>query len=229
MPNPAPATSISKTRRRRPLPATFTLALVVSALSIGAIEAVSQDNDPSREIDLIATLLELGPGDNIADVGADDGRYAIPLAQRVGPDGSVYASEITDRQVEEIRDAAAAAALDNVVAIRATDEASNLPEGCCDGIMLRVVFHHLAEPAVQLGQFKAALRPDGHLLIIENRPQSGSNAPGVPENRSGMGIDRDIVVDEVTAGGFELVRELDDWPSGRYGGHYALLFRHAER
>lgn len=185
------------------------------------------DRDIDREIELVVDLLGLRPGDSVADVGADDGLYSVRLAEHVGEAGHVHANEITDRQVDEIRAAADRAGLENITAIRATDERSGLPAECCDGIVLRVVYHHLARPEAMLRQFDAALRDGGRLLIIENPPQRGPNAPGVPENRSGMGIDRDIVFEEITGAGFELVRELDDWPSGRYGGHYALLFRKA--
>lgn len=223
--------------RPRPSSGPSRLLLVALLLTLGPAwmaaptRAAPQRHDHGRgidrEIELIVELLDLRPGESVADVGADDGLYSARLGEHVGETGHVYANEITDLQVDEIRDAAVRAGLENVTAIRATDERSGLPAGCCDGIVLRVVYHHLARPEAMLRQFDTALRDGGRLLIIENRPQRGPDAPGVPDNRSGMGIDRDIVFEEITGAGFELIRELDDWPSGRYGGHYALLFSKA--
>jgi predicted methyltransferase len=58
----------------------------------------------------------------------------------------------------------------------------------------------------------ASLRPGGLIAIIEfPRRSTGSE--------HGMGVEG--LMDEVTAAGFELVREVEDWP----GRDYCLLFR----
>jgi predicted methyltransferase len=74
--------------------------------------------------------------------------------------------------------------------------------------------------------FFRALKPGGVLLILEGDPQPrGRNAPGVPANRAGMGIDQQIVMDELTAVGFEFVRRVPDW----VGSDYALVFCKPQR
>ena len=70
--------------------------------------------------------------------------------------------------------------------------------------------------------FFRSLKPGGMLLIMEGDPQPGrSNAKGVPANRAGMGIDPQIVIDELSAAGFVFDRRVPDW----VGSDYALLFR----
>ena len=136
------------------------LVFVLQTTLIAAAVA-PQRGDLAEEVQLMSELLELEPGYRVADVGADDGLYASRFAPLVGSEGHVFASEISDRQVDEIRATARDRGLQNLTAIRATNTESGLPAGCCDGIMLRVVFHHLAEPAAMLAQFYAALEPGG--------------------------------------------------------------------
>ena len=129
----------------------------------------------------------------------------------------------------------------NVSVALATPDDVGLPAGCCDAIMLRTSYHHIQKPFVALRQFERALKPGGRLLIIENHPQGGQDAEGVPENRAGMGIDGRIVLDEVKVAlgwepvpqdvldeisatmGWEPVR-MDEWPMTRFGAQYAFLF-----
>jgi hypothetical protein len=50
----------------------------------------------------------------------------------------------------------------------------------------------------------------------------------VPENRNGHGVTADIVVGEITAGGFELVQRVDDWPGRGPLGSYCAVFRRSK-
>jgi len=177
----------SPVRPAAPLGRLFMIALVSASLASWlATSATAEapqrhrhEQSVDREIELIVDLLGLQPGDSVADVGADDGLYAVRLAERLGETAHVYANEISNEKVDEIRDSAVRAGVEErVTAIRATDDRSGLPADCCEGIFLRVVYHHLAEPEAMLRQFDAALRDGGRLLIIENPPQRGPNAPG---------------------------------------------------
>lgn len=39
---------------------------------------------------------------------------------------------------------------------------------------------------------------------------------GVPANRRGHGVPREVVVQELKQAGFEIEAELPDWPGGQY-------------
>lgn len=194
-------------------PRLLALVLVVLGVGVGAAWLGLQAFERA-ESDRIATLLDLGPGKVVADVGAGDGEYAVAMAKRVGPSGRVYATEVSRSQLDGIRKAAERAGLANVVVVEAGDEETGLPPGCCDAIYLRHVYHHLVTPAPILAGLKAALRPGGTLAIIDFEPWRGSSAPDrVARSRDGHGISRDLVAEELRAGGFE-VEAPRDW-SGR--------------
>ena len=165
-----------------------------------------------REKDLIAEVLDLGAGAVVADVGGGDGQWTLDLAARVGPQGHVFSTEVDQRQLQRIRDAVEDAGLDNVTVIEGAESRSGLDEGCCDAILLRHVYHHFTDPEGMKRSLLASLRPGGLIAIIEFPQRSVGG-------EHGMGAED--LMDDVTAAGFELVREVEDWP----GRDYCILFR----
>ena len=173
--------------------------------------------DDEAEVERLADVLEIQPGDAVADVGAGDGWLSIEVAALVGESGRVFATELSADRRDAIRTAVAAAGLDNVTVVEAGEQETNLPPGCCDAIFMRRVYHHLTDPAATNASLHAALKPGGRLAIVELE-FSGFLRPlrGWPH-----WTDDAQVVAEVAAAGLTHVETLD-WP---LGAHYAALFR----
>ena len=173
--------------------------------------------DDEAEVERLAEVLEIQPGDAVADVGAGDGWLSIEIAALVGESGQVFATELSANRRDAIRTAVAAAGLDNVTVVEAGEHETNLPPSCCDAIFLRRVYHHLTDPAATNASLHAALKPGGRLAIVELE-FNGFLRPlrGWPH-----WTDDAQVVTEVTAAGLTHVETLD-WP---LGAHYAALFR----
>jgi SAM-dependent methyltransferase len=182
----------------------------------------------SQETDRLAEILALAPTSRVADVGAGSGAFALELARRVVPRGHVFATEIEEDAVTEIRSDASAAALENVTVIRAAEESSNLPTACCDAVFLRGVYHHITKPAETNRSLRDALRPHGRLGIIEFVPSwflsTFFPVRGVPANRGGHGVAPSVVVSEMQQAGLRLIDRLDEWT----GGQYCLVFQKLE-
>lgn len=187
--------------------------------------AVARRNPGGNEVELIAEALALEPGMVLAEVGAGNGRFSVRLADYVGPAGRVYANELGDRRIRGIEQMIAQSGVENVIAVEGAVDDTNLPEGEIDALTMRMVYHMMTDPEPMNRSFFRALKPGGTMLIIDGYPKNGRNAPGVPANRSGMGIDPDITIDEVTSAGFEFVRLIEQWPNVGY----ALVFRKPAR
>ena len=176
----------------------------------------------AREIELAIDALGLKAGDTVAEIGAGDARFSFRFADVVGAAGRVYVNELGADRVRRITERAAERKLGNVTAVEGTVDSTHLPDDCCDAMVMRHVYHMLTAPQPMADSFLRSLKPGGVLLIMEGDPQRGRpNAPGVPANRAGMGIDPQIVIDELTAAGFVFDRRVADWA----GSDYALLFR----
>ena len=172
------------------------------------------DGGGTAEAERLAELLRLRDGMTVAEIGAGTGWLSVQTAARVGPSGHVYATELNPARLDQIRASVAEAGLTNVTVLDAGESSSNLPPGCCDAVYMRRVYHHLSDPAAITGDLGLALRPGGRLVIIE------FGASGLFGRLTGMGIDQEELVRQVTAAGFTRVT-TDDWPGS---GHYVAVF-----
>jgi SAM-dependent methyltransferase len=177
--------------------------------------------DPHAEITRLAELMQWKPGTIVADIGAGDGSYTFVAAEIVGPSGHVYATEIDQAKLKELRAQVDKRKLSNVTVIESAADDTKLADDCCDAIFLRRVYHHITHPAEFDRSLVRSLRPGARLAIIEFPPGANSELPeGVPKNRGGHGIPQKIMVDELTSAGLQVEKTISDW-SGR---DYCVIF-----
>jgi ubiquinone/menaquinone biosynthesis C-methylase UbiE len=196
------------------------IALFCTTLA-GTVTLRRANADADDEIKRLAAVMEWTPGTIVADIGAGDGKYAFAAAELVGPSGKVFATEIDQDKLAKLRSEVTKRHLANVTVLESKDADTNLPAKCCDAIFLRRVYHHLTKPAEFDAALVRSLKPGGRLAIIEFPPRSSLDpVQGVPANRGGHGIPRDVAIEELTTAGFRIKTTVDSWPQG----DYLLLF-----
>jgi ubiquinone/menaquinone biosynthesis C-methylase UbiE len=193
------------------------------ALFIVGAASILRADDAAQAAKLFE-LLELKPGMAIADVGAGSGEMTVLMAARLGPSGKVFATDLNEDRLKEIRIAARIYRLDSVVVLEGAERETNLPVGCCDAIFIRDVYHHFPDPGAMNRSLLASLKPGGRLAIIDFVPRQGSELPnGAPANRGGHGITAAMLRDEVIAAGFTAGETIDHWDGSN--GVYLVVFR----
>ena len=171
-------------------------------------------------------LLHWHAGSAVAEIGAGAGEMALDVAQQVGPTGHVYATEVSSEKLAHLRELAAKEKDDNITVIEGSQSGTNLPAGCCDSIYMRRVYHHFTEPQEMDASLFQSLKPGGLLAVIDFPPRAWlPPVEGVPANRGGHGMPKDILIQELTRAGFQVVREPADWPDG----DYCVVFRKPEK
>ena len=194
--------------------ALFTVCVPTRAQQPDSRQLAQERAQAEADVPKLVDVLSVKPGMTIADVGAGGGAVTIVLGKWIG-DGHVFATDIGERQRQTIRDYAAKEGLTNVTVIEGAAASTNLPDGCCDAIFMRDVYHHITAVAPFNKSLLASLKPGGRLAIIDFLPRPGSALPqGVPANRGGHGVSPAIVIEELTAAGFTHVRTIDKWPPG---------------
>jgi len=189
--------------------------LLVAGCSSGGVSAA--------ELDLIIEALQLEPGLVVADVGAGDGEWAVQLAQYVGQEGHVWATEVDGGEFEDIESRVLDASLDNVTVVLGDQSTSGLPPDCCDAILMRLVYHHFTRPEKMRANLRQALKPNGLLAIVDIAPQSSwRDLPGVPD-RGGHGIPPADLIREMTTDGFAVVSRQDNWNGDE--DRFCVVFR----
>ncbi len=211
---------------RRPLLASArSWPAVLVLLAVTACTPIASRAEDDSEVTRLLTVLDLAPTLVVADVGAGEGEWTVPLAETVG-EGHVFATEVNEDDLPRIRQHVEDAGLDNVTVLLGTDTDTGLPDACCDVILLRMVYHHFTDPVAMRASLARALRPGGRIAVLDIEPQTNwRELDGVPE-RGGHGIDVDDLIREMALDGFEPVERLEDWNADE--DRFCVVFRHRE-
>ncbi|MGH9322330.1 MAG: class I SAM-dependent methyltransferase [Vicinamibacteria bacterium] len=194
--------------------------LILAGLSLFGVLAADEEVD-GKELSRLIEILDVDPGESFADVGAGDGRFSVALARTVGQSGSIYATEVDPNDIQKIEERVRREKLENVEVVRGSQDETGLPALCCHGILLRRVYHHFQKPEAMQASMKRALREDGLLLVVDfGTKKSWGRPEGLPPSRAGHGMDKERLISEMEAAGFDLVKDVP-WEDG----DYALLFR----
>ena len=204
-----------------------TIATVVAILlwSSGGAALVT-NSDEQQEITRLAQLTHWKPGTVVADIGAGDGSYSFAAAEKGGPRGRVYATEIDPDKLKTLKAEATKRKLQNVIVVEGAADDTHLPSNCCDSIFLRHVYHHITQPQEFDKNLVRSLKPGAYVAIIDFPPNPNSPpVEGVPKNRGGHGIPQKVMVGELTTAGLQVEKTINDWS----GSDYCVIFKRPNR
>lgn len=162
-----------------------------------------QEEAPSRALD----ALDLKPGMVVADIGAGSGYYASRMAQRVGPSGRVYATDIQQGMIDLLERRIRAEGLGNVTTVLGAMDDPKLPANAIDLAIMVDVYHELQQPQIFLQRLKATFKPGGRLVLVEFRKED-PRVPILEVHKMSVAE----VKQELEAEGYVLERVIDVLP-----------------
>jgi ubiquinone/menaquinone biosynthesis C-methylase UbiE len=112
----------------------------------------------------------LEPGMVVGDIGAGTGRVTLWMADRVGPEGRVYANDINQEYLDQLAERSKKEGLDNIEVVLGEVTDPLLPEGKLDMIFVINVYHHADDPVKLLHNAIPSLKQDGVLVVVECDP-----------------------------------------------------------
>jgi ubiquinone/menaquinone biosynthesis C-methylase UbiE len=131
-----------------------------------------QEEQPEKMLD----ALKIPKGATVADVGAGVGYTSLRLARRVGPAGTVLATNLQPQMLKMLVENARVARVKNIRPIRCTATETGLPDGQVDLVLMVDVYHECSDPEATLQSLRKALKPGGRLVLVEFRGED----PEVP-------------------------------------------------
>lgn len=183
-------------------------AAAAMAVSMAGAPAYAQNN--ASDTAKLIEVLQLKQGQVAAEIGAGGGDLTIAIARHVAP-GRVYTSELGAGRLSKLRDVVEKSGLDNIEVVEGKDAHANLPDGCCDAVFMRNVYHHFADPATMNASLFRALKPGARIAVIDFSPRN--NAPIAPPGKRGdnaaHGVNTEVVSNELKAAGFQVVTSED--------------------
>jgi predicted methyltransferase len=152
----------------------------------------------------IVTALDLPAGAAVADVGAGTGVFLAPLVERVGPEGRVYAVEISPNFLEHLRARAEQEGWRQVQVVEGGERSTGLRDRSVDLVFVCDTYHHFEYPRSMLASIHRALRPGGFLVVVDFERVPGVSQEWVLDHvRAG----KDVVRREIASAGFVFERE----------------------
>ena len=196
-----------------------TFALLTLAVPASAGQEPRPQGEERREqwqkVGEIFDAMLVKPGSVVADVGAGDGFFTQRLAAAVGPQGRVLAVDIGADALRRLRKRVSDQALSNVEVIEGAADDPKLPAGSVDAILIVNAYHEMTEHQAVLAKLKAALKPDGRLVIVEPIAPSRRGRPRAEQTKNHE-IDVEYVKQETREAGFTQVAMQDPFTTRQH-------------
>jgi predicted methyltransferase len=235
----------------------FTTAILLMLTLAGATPTQAQEsivievttpvdlNSPNRPLDEIErdqwskpieTLQWIGlePGDVVVDFHAGGGYATWILSHWVGPEGVVF-TEMSGRRGGALKERVATGDLAEVGNVIFAGSIEELPTDSLDVFYVVRNYHDYDADEVSgfLDHVARSLKPGGLFVVVDVRAREG-------RDEDGHRIAEEVVIEETTAAGFELVDSTDllanpddtyegaQWDNRNELDHFALKFRAPE-
>ncbi len=174
----------------------------------------------------IFKALGVQSGRNIADVGSGDGFLTVRLAPAVGPAGRIFAVDIDDGALRELKKRLKETGTTNVEVVRGGESDPHLAPASLDGVVILRAYHEFSHYREMLAAIRAALRPGGRLVVLDVEPASSDDRDRDRQFARHV-LSHAIVEGELTEAGFHVTTSLPSFASLN-GGETAWLIA-AER
>jgi SAM-dependent methyltransferase len=126
-----------------------------------------------KATELMLDMAGVGPGQKVLDIAAGAGEQTIATARRVGPAGSVLATDISSNILEFAQMTALKAGLKNVQTRVMDGENLELPDDSFDAVISRVGLIYFPDQHKALAGMRRALKPGGRVgAITYSTPES---------------------------------------------------------
>ena len=146
------------------------------------------DRETWQPPEKIMDAIGVEPGMRIGAAGAGTGYFTFPLARRVGPEGIVFANDISVSSLDVISNRASAENLDNIEIVVGAVEDPVFPEKHLDMVVMVYVLHMLEKPVEFMRNVSKYLEPGAPLVIIErNTTRERAHYPSFMTNSQILG------------------------------------------
>jgi ubiquinone/menaquinone biosynthesis C-methylase UbiE len=165
------------------------------------------DRDADERPDTLINSLEVPVGAVVADMGSGTGYFTWRLAQKVGPEGKVFAVDVQQAMLDLTAATLKKRQLSNVQLVLGKETDPRLPAASLDMVLIANSYHEFSQPEAMIAAVNRSLKPNGRLVVIEYSDDADF---GSIDDTEKMTIQQ--IRSEIEPMGFELDSELDFLP-----------------
>lgn len=165
----------------------------------------------------VISQLEIKEGMKVADLGCGHGYFSIPLAKMVGETGRVFAVDVLEDSLANVKSKAESEGLRNIETIHANLEKENgsgLPNAECDFVVLANILYQSQKKPEIIKEAVRILKSRGKLVIVDWKADDLTIGP-----REGWRIKPEEVTEMAKKAGALF---LQNFQTGNF--HYGLIF-----
>ena len=203
------------------------LATLLAGLGLLRLRAAQEDDtatfakrDAWQRPNEVMNKLGIKPGSVVADVGCGSGYFVFRLAARVGPNGKVYAEDISSNILRKLHSRVHEKKLGQVEIVQGTTTDPYLPAGKIDAILVVNAYHEMTDYDAMMHGMYAALKPGGLLAIIDHEAATGQSRTIYRESHR---ISESLVREDAARNRFQFLRSEPGFESTESGKKYFFL------
>ena len=181
--------------------------LAQGACKVDPLRVATSGRDGWQHPERVIEALDLRPGDQVAEIGAGSGYWVPWLSQAVGPTGRVYAVEVEDEPIADLRALVEREGLDNVVVVYAEYQDPHLPDGDIDLAITSLTYHHIEDRPAYFAGLRGDLSVRGRVAHLDDRHDV--SAPARWLMTDGHWSDSAAIRDEMAEAGYRYVEQFD--------------------
>jgi FkbM family methyltransferase len=173
--------------------------------------------DPEK----ILSSLNISEGMTLADLGCGPGFFTIPMAQKVGEKGRVYAVDSNQSMLDHLQENIVNANINqnSIIMINSDVSSTKIPENSVDVAFFANVLHEVNDKQAFFQELKRICKPMAIVVDIDWKKAQTERGP--PVNVRLSEAEAEKVLSE---NGFPIVKQIDLGPS-----HYELVCKLASR
>ncbi len=168
------------------------------------------DRDAWQHPEKVITVLEIEPGQRVADLGSGGGYFSFRLADAVGPGGVVYAVDVDRAMNEDLARRARKRGYENIEIVMAAYDDPRIPGEGVDLIFTSNTYHHIEHRSAYFGNARRYLKPGGRVAIIDYKRE------GWLRKLIGHSMERDVITGEMESTGYRLESDHDFLPNQHF-------------
>lgn len=154
----------------------------------------------------VIRVLEIQPGQHIADLGSGGGYFTFRLADAVGLNGKVYAVDVDQGMNKYVEKQTRKREYQNIGVILALYHDPLIPEDGVDLIFTCNTYHHIKDRVAYFSQTRKYLKPNGRIAIID------FNGKGWFQKILQHFTASEVIKEEMESAGYHLQHEFDFLP-----------------